>query len=345
MKRIEWIDSLRGWSMLAVILGHIVGQLPFDNISSTIGLEITRILGPVRLGLMFFVSGLFVEKGLKRAASINQFFIGKTYSILWPFIVWTAIYCSSKLIFASRVNHISDPVSLLLSALTGGQSTIWFLLFLFIFFLLIPSLRKIPIYIIIPICIILASLSPSIPDNSIFSSGIHNDRLAKFFYMIPFFYLGDYLIRTLKDGRNILNTTLQIRYLSMGILSFILLSWLNKVGFESVFDNYWWKIPLALLSVPFFIVITAYVKPKFVLFIGANSIVFYVLHQLIIQFIKKFIPETNFLFETEVGIYIIISIVLLISWGVIKLRRFTTVDLLFTLKNIKLSSILRVQNT
>lgn len=66
MNRITWVDNLRGLSILAIIFLHSTIAVHnnaghFTLISNTMN----EMLAPVRLGLMFFVSGLFVDVGLK----------------------------------------------------------------------------------------------------------------------------------------------------------------------------------------------------------------------------------------------------------------------------------------
>ncbi len=67
MNRITWVNNLRGMSVLAVILLYSTIAVRVD-VGHFTGLTDTlnQLLAPVRLGLMFFISSLFVDTGLKK---------------------------------------------------------------------------------------------------------------------------------------------------------------------------------------------------------------------------------------------------------------------------------------
>lgn len=324
VKRIFWIDSLRGWAILAVILGHLTSQLPWDSLAPFLGQGITDILGPVRLGLILFVAGLFVDSGIKKGRSI--YFKGKLHSILWPFVIWSSIYGFLKLYFSSLVNNPFEPLNLFLSTITGGQSTIWFLYDLFLFFLIIPFIRKVPIYIVIPVCWYLSSISPVIPQDSIFS-GVHNGRIATAFHLFPFFYLADWLVRQEKD---ILRESKHKGVFAISLISFLSISLLTIM--PTSIAKTLFMLCLPLLSIPLFVVLSSVSEIKPIIFIGRNSIVFYVLHQLLIQAVAKFVPEGSFIFNSSLGYISILIMILLFCWAVCYLRKYTFVDLFFSSK-------------
>ncbi|WP_180172898.1 acyltransferase [Acinetobacter sp. YH01025] len=324
--RIFWIDSLRGWAILAVILGHLVNQLPWNSLAFApfLSQEISDLLNPVRLGLILFVAGLFVNSGLKKGKDI--YFKGKLHSILWPFIIWSSIYGFLKLYFSNIVNNKIEPLNLLLSTITGGQSTIWFLYTLFIFFLIIPFIRKLPIYIVIPICWYLSLISPAIPEDSIFA-GIHNNRIATAFYLFPFFYLADWLVLHKKD---ILKESKNKIVLVISLISFLIISILATIPPSIVKTLF--TLCLPLFSIPLFIFLSSISPIKPIIFIGKNSIVFYVLHQLLIQAVSKFIPEGSFIFKSSIGYISILISILLFCSAICYLRKYSFVDLFFSSK-------------
>jgi len=67
MNRITWIDNLCGLSILAIIFLH--GTIDVHNNAghfTAFGSLLNEIISPVRRGLMCFVSGLFVDAGLRK---------------------------------------------------------------------------------------------------------------------------------------------------------------------------------------------------------------------------------------------------------------------------------------
>lgn len=106
-------------SVLAVIFLHSTIAVNGNAGHLTVVTEVVNhLLEPVRLGLMFFVSVLFVESGLKKG--LDLFVKNKVKSILYPFIIWVGIYGGLKLLFNSVSNNPQSPLNILLSHLSGG---------------------------------------------------------------------------------------------------------------------------------------------------------------------------------------------------------------------------------
>ncbi|MDN2596969.1 acyltransferase family protein, partial [Klebsiella pneumoniae] len=118
-ERLDWIDNLRGFSILAIIVLHSSQVLNGTPGYITKHIDIFNIsLNPVRLALMFFVSGLFVDLGLKKGYSI--YLNNKIKSILYPFVIWSLIYASLKIIFMSVSNHQQSMSNVIMMHITGG---------------------------------------------------------------------------------------------------------------------------------------------------------------------------------------------------------------------------------
>lgn len=319
-QRVDWIDSLREWCIIAVVLGHFTYQLPWHGIIIyPLADSISTVLAPFRMGLMFFVSGLFVEAGMRRPNFIKN----KVYSILWPFLVWSTIYAAVKIVFSGLVNNSFSPLGLFLSSITGGQSTIWFLHNLFLFFILIPFVRKVPAFIVLPVCLILSEIAPPIPSDSIFS-GIHNNRISAFFYMFCFFYLGDYVVRKSRNNLSFYETP---KILLVSILSFLTVVTLKYFGLLTGR----WASPIVFASIPFFVVLASKANYKLVLYIGKHAIVFYVLHQLLVQAIVKFIKSEIF-YSSSVAFAFAFAFIFLVCWIFVLARKYLIFDLLFSSK-------------
>ncbi|KAB8306260.1 acyltransferase [Erwinia endophytica] len=279
MNRITWIDNLRGLSILAVIFLHctiaVNGHTGHFGGLSTL---INTLLQPMRLGLMFFVSGLFVESGLRKG--MRLFLRNKIQSILYPFVVWVAIYGGIKIFFSHYSNHPQSPLAILLSHLTGGGDITWFLHSLFLFFMVIIPLRRIAFYWVILGCMLLSWRLPAIPEG--FFSSFDNMHINKSIYLFMFFYLGDFLIRKKVD---ILQFCQKESLKAVSLAAFIALSCLNIFIEQKIAPSL--LAPLALLAIPLFICVAVKIKHPMIFYIGQNSIVFYLVHYLVIQLFAK----------------------------------------------------------
>lgn len=326
MNRLTWVDNLRGMSVLAVIFLHSTIAVNGNAGHLTIVTEVVNhLLEPVRLGLMFFVSGLFVESGLRKGTDL--FMKNKVKSILYPFIIWVGIYGGLKLLFNSVSNNPQSPLNIVLSHLSGGGDITWFLHSLFIFFLVIPVVRKIPFYVVIPVALFFSYIIPEIPADSVFS-GFDNSHINRSFYLFPFFYLGDLLVRKQADIPAVVSKK---SVLLPSAICFIALSLINFIS-ERGID---WQLlaPLALCSIPLFIFVALHTNIKLVHFVGVNSIVFYLSHYLAIQVFAKAVKFTSeAMVVNDLKFIAAFLCALLLPVSICWLRRRGMLNFLFTLK-------------
>lgn len=287
--RILWIDNLRGFSIVAVVFLHT--YLSVGGASGVLfGVPevINSALYPFRLGLMFFVSGLFVAPGLKKG--LPTYYIRKVESIFYPFIVWTILYSCIAVIFATKLNNPRPPLQLLSMHLSGGGDITWFLHTLFIFFTIIIFVKKIPFFIVLPLCWFLYFFLPPIDENSFFES-FDNFHFNKSLYLFPFFYLGNMVSECKFD---ILEFSKNRAVLCASSISCF------TVAFFYIFKiNFYNEIIIfSILAIPFFVFLSNTSFFNLFNYIGTVSIFFYLSHYLIIQFFAKFI-KTNYLFNRD----------------------------------------------
>ena len=326
MNRITWIDNLRGLSILAIIFLHSTIAVHnnaghFTAFSSLLN----EMLAPVRLGLMFFVSGLFVDAGLRKG--LGPFFNNKVRSILYPFVVWVAVYGGLKILFSSMANTPQSPMNIILSHLTGGGDMTWFLHSLFIFFIVIIFARHLPFLLVFALCMALSWALPALDPEGVFAS-FDNTHINKSLYLFVFFYLGDYVVRKQVD---IAEKVQHGPTLLISLVSFIVLSCLNIF----VLDRHAQALlsPLALLSVPLFVWIALKLKSELVYYIGVNSIVFYLSHYLAIQFFSKIVKfESPSAWVNDVKFISAFLVALALPWTLCLMRKRGWFNFLFTMK-------------
>jgi Predicted membrane protein len=329
MNRITWIDNLRGLSVLAVIFLHSFIAVDYQAGHFTgISDIVNEMLAPVRLGLMFFVSGMFVDAGLKKGLLL--FFTNKVKSILYPFVVWVGVYGGLKILMASYANHPQSALNVVALHLSGGGDITWFLHSLFIYFLVIPIFRHLPVYFVVFIFMFFSWYIPSIPEDSVFS-GFDNSHVNKSLYLFVFFYFGDLLVRLKVDIPQLVENR---KVLIASVLSFAILSAVNVLTTYNISRAL--LSPLAIASIPFFVWISLHVKSKIAYYIGVNSIVFYLSHYIVTQFFSKFIHiNKSSLLLHDIKFISAFVFSLLFPWIICLLRGKGVLDFLFTLKRKK----------
>lgn len=127
-----WIDELRRIAVLLVLVFHIIAVVK-DATATTMPIAtiVMDAIEPLRMPLLFVLSGMLVPRGLKKGS--RRFLTGKLARILYPYVLWSlittfAIYVLSQTIGFEPVPHVSD----LLFAPVGHM---WFLAVLFICYL------------------------------------------------------------------------------------------------------------------------------------------------------------------------------------------------------------------
>lgn len=124
MKRIIWIDTLKGLAILLVIMGHVC-QMRFP----VSGKWLANIIYSFHMPLFLFLSGLFARKAVEAVdkRQVKSFIIKKTKQLLVPFIIWMVLWCIIK----------GDAITMFLD----GGFIYWYLPTLFEFLLLFCILR------------------------------------------------------------------------------------------------------------------------------------------------------------------------------------------------------------
>ena len=82
-KRLEYIDTLKGFAIFLVIFGHVIIQLGgYPNFTYS-------IIYSFHMPLFFIISGFFFKSSLK--LSLKDFFYKKSFQLLYPWFIWCII--------------------------------------------------------------------------------------------------------------------------------------------------------------------------------------------------------------------------------------------------------------
>ncbi|WP_425317460.1 acyltransferase [Stutzerimonas chloritidismutans] len=257
--------------------------------------QINKLIAPFRMELLFFLSGLLVNKGLNKGRTIYN--IGKIKYILFPFLLWSLFIFLLKegksIIFnhATAVNWyylVSIPV--------GSTDLTWFLHNIFIFYMITPALlssKPIPILLT---CLLVSYFFPH--EWHIGLPGVNYPFINNLFYFFIFFYIG-----ALSQNNGLINRIITCN--TAGILSFISTAIVFTITWQLEKEPTWpIYAPFVLCS--FILILRAaktignkpYFKP--LNFMGVNSLIFYLVHfpaQVVIgYFLCKIIGEGPILF-------------------------------------------------
>lgn len=271
--RQSWIDVLRGTSVLLVIIlharqyafhGYVPEQATVQGSVLTDAVGLMNVsLAPLRMQLMFLLSGLFVARSLDRGS--GAYLSGKLRNVLYPFVLWSLVMVLVRDGGATLIKGVPFPWGQLGAIVTGSSSLTWFLYDLFIFFLVTPYLRQFSPLRVVPVALALAWL---VPDSMYQHPGL--------FYYFIFFYLGDWISRSGHDlaappGPRILVPS------SLCLIALLLVA--NLAGLPPVWPGY---LPLVLGSLPLLVYCAQAASRRRwsapLTYIGRNSIVFYLVH-------------------------------------------------------------------
>ena len=263
MKRLGWMDTLRGLSILLVILHHST-QIVVNAYEQADGavppvLEpfvfASNFFAPFRMPMLMFLSGLLISGSLKRPA--GQYLWGKLRRILWPIIVWTVVYNLALVAGGGTLPGMPwEP---------GFWNTyLWFMQFVLLYYLVALLTRWIPAWAFIVLGFVGMFL---LPDDTL---------IQRLFYLMPFFFLGAFIERFWDRFVAGINVPVAIALtaipLGLGLASALWVPlWYEPLA----------AIPgllgiLALARVAVYIPDAGWLRP--VRFVGRYSLIYYVVH-------------------------------------------------------------------
>ncbi|MGO2519436.1 MAG: acyltransferase family protein [Microbacterium sp.] len=269
-RRITWMDVLRGLSILLVILHHTtqivayrIGDVPefFDFVSA--------FFAPYRMPMLMFLSGLLVAGSLK--APTGNYIWGKVRRILWPIVVWTLVYAAAEV--------LADPgqAKYMPWELGFWNTYLWFMQFIFAYYIIALLIRWIPIWVMMAAPFVAAFLIPS-----------DLELLQRFFYLMPFFFLGAFIEKYWNTYAKLLSARwaaiLVIIPIAVAVYSGLDDIWVRAAGDErggGLWYEPWAAIPamlgiLILVRLATSIPELRWLAP--VRFVGRYSLIYYVSH-------------------------------------------------------------------
>jgi len=168
--RVEWMDVLRGFAAVLIILLH--ATLVMERVGAKpepVLVAVGAAWAGFRMPLLMILSGMLLPGALNKPA--ETYLTGKISNVLYPYLLWAAIF-----------GVTCAPENLLSLWLWIGGDYLWFLLFLFTYYLIALPLRVVPTGALI---VLAAALSFGSPDG-----GVHTER---YFFLMAMFFVGKFL--------------------------------------------------------------------------------------------------------------------------------------------------------
>jgi fucose 4-O-acetylase-like acetyltransferase len=155
--RTAWIDMARGMAEVSVVTFHILQAMNNAGLTPEGLFDFWTPVGDmIRMPLMMFVAGLFVEYSLRKGP--RAYFTGKTQRVVWPFLVWAHVYSVYWYVkpsaFDQRTLH-----EVLMTVIYPG-SHLWFLQSLFVYYIAVYFLLKRGFWTTLAVAAVLLAIIP-----------------------------------------------------------------------------------------------------------------------------------------------------------------------------------------
>jgi fucose 4-O-acetylase-like acetyltransferase len=177
--RTAWIDMARGLAEVSVVTFHILQAMNNAGLTPEGLFDWWTPVGDmIRMPLMMFVAGLFVEYSLRKGP--KAYFTGKTQRVVWPFLVWAHVYSIYWYLKPSAFDARSLN-DVLLTVIAPG-SHLWFLQSLMIYYVAAYFLLKRGLMTTFGVAVLAMAIIPFTPDDA--------EWLRRLPYLFLFFLFG-----------------------------------------------------------------------------------------------------------------------------------------------------------
>lgn len=151
--RIEWMDLVKGSSVLLVVLFHAeihMYKVQSDGVAANIWHTVMNVTEPLRMPIFFLVSGMLAASALSRPWGKSR---RRTYGMTYLYVLWSAIFFTVVAFYVKET-----PIEALIDfprRLIVGSSGYWYLYALLLYFIIAKAARRWPLWIIFGIAVAL----------------------------------------------------------------------------------------------------------------------------------------------------------------------------------------------
>ena len=136
LKHIQEVDTLKGWAIFLVVLGHAIIVYPIDLHANVYCDALFSFVSSFHVKLFFLVSGFcFSFRG-----NYGQYIKKKVFRLLIPYYVFCVLEMIAKLVFSGQINRPRGMGEFMTRMLFYGGDY-WFLWTLFMIFLIFPAIH------------------------------------------------------------------------------------------------------------------------------------------------------------------------------------------------------------
>ena len=194
MNRIKYIDALKGFAIICVVIGHIANGYLGERTASGLFYSTYNIVYAFHMPLFFVISGFLFGRTYFRDGQINRDRLKvQVIRLACLYLFYSLIVGGSKIIFDQYVVNPVTPKDILLIPVKPLEMLYWYLFVLIIYYIIFSSkyIIRLNSAIVLTITLAMGIASWWIPQRQLFDA----NRLFKY----PlFFYLG--IILNKKDG-------------------------------------------------------------------------------------------------------------------------------------------------
>ncbi|MGQ4544348.1 acyltransferase family protein [Dermabacteraceae bacterium P13088] len=264
--RYEWMDALRGFAILLVIIFHAPIPHGFSVDGAAFIDKFNSFFLPFRMPVLMLLSGILLPKSLNKP--VTRYLSGKASGILWPLFLWLSfwIVVVSPVVGTADIGELFNPVSWV------SKYYLWYLGQLFLLYVTALLFKKTPSWLPCVLFFVLFNYFVDAP-------WVYHESFEKTYLFFGVFFFAGYAI-----GCN-LNYFMQIVNSNWALILLLpalaIGSSASSGGVIASHSILAWQITLILGVLG---VLTIFVhasrKNKFnwLRWIGKNSIVFYVVH-------------------------------------------------------------------
>jgi len=282
--RIDWLDAVKGASILMVSIYHVGLIMDAYGYSITWLMKINALLTPIRMPAFFLAAGFVARSSVNRPWL--YLFEKRIGFYAYLFVLWSVLRFS---FFGNVVPNRLAPLegndwTWLISSLVAPETGAWFLWALAIFYSLTKSVESVPARVVIPIGILASVIGFSGIVPMLFS-------FANILQYFVFFYVAchfQHLILRLSD--------MPLRLIALGTPVFAVLTVLAWRSY------YWWidgpaELAAAVAGVLALIGIAVRLENSLLgsvaRFFGHNTLPIYVMHLMIISWVAHMATQYN----------------------------------------------------
>lgn len=236
--RIEWIDYLKAFACILVVLGHLIQSLQKSGIDNY--QEITSFINwfiyLFHMPVFFCISGYLYEKGKTEFSWSNykKFEVKKIINLAIPYFTFYLLFVGINMMFSDSVNN-PRGIQDILNIFNNPMAPYWFLYALLSIFIAMPLIEKIfndKQYLILFVLLLLKVISVFIKTNIYFIDSIFSNAI--YFYIGNFINIKTNSKETKKIKQILYNVLLMLVYIVLALVIYVNINQLNEKILELI---------------------------------------------------------------------------------------------------------------